>query len=75
MLCGDINYSLRCTLTISWVIAHKTLMGNVIHILYNRSMDLKRGVITQPTMFAGERKGDIYSIIFHIVPSSCLLVH
>lgn len=75
MLCGDINYSLRCTLTISWVIAQETLMGDIRHIIHNGNMDLKRGVITKPIMFAGERERDIYSIIFHIFPSPCLLVH
>lgn len=76
MLCGDINYSLRYTLTIRWVITQETLMEVIRHIIHNRNMDLKRGVITQSTMFAGEReKRDIYSIIFHLFTSSCLLVH
>lgn len=56
MLYGDINYGLRYALSIRWLIAQETLMADKRHIIHNRNMDLKRGVMTKSTMFAGERE-------------------
>lgn len=41
MLCGHINFSLRYTLSVRWVIAQEASMGDIRHIIHNRNMDLK----------------------------------
>lgn len=41
MLCGHVNFSVRCALSVRWDIAQQTSLGDIRLIIQNRNIDLK----------------------------------